>query len=158
MNLKWVWNLNLFEQFVLEKVVLNFLVQGSFISLSWQDAREIPQQCNFNRNFSIPGYCCARQYARLEIALLSNIAKKYCPCKPALQKQIWVCLTNVSSVVCLGFVRFFSQLKIWISIKFLISLDMHSNDDICKHNFAQNCFFRWVIKCWCINAEIDIDR
>jgi hypothetical protein len=29
-------------------------------------------------NFSIPGYCCARQYARLEIALLSNIAQKYC--------------------------------------------------------------------------------
>ena len=63
-----------------------FLIPRFFIALSWQDLCEISQQCNFNRNFSIPGYCCARQYARLEIALLSNIAKKYCLCKPALIK------------------------------------------------------------------------
>jgi hypothetical protein len=69
------------------------LEQGYFSSVYLDKVFEIPQQCNFNRIFSIPGYCCARQYARLEIALLSNIAKKYCLCKPALLETVnplWV--------------------------------------------------------------------
>ncbi len=88
----WFFNYNL-EPIVLkqwkilrifEKICFEFFDPRFFYLFILTAAHEIPQQCNFNRIFSIPGYCCARQYARLKIALLSNIAKKYCPCKPAL--------------------------------------------------------------------------